>query len=162
VISAAASREEAISAAENAVRSILIRLSAPDPQTEQFLARIHEAFPPDAFPVTEKIRKALEALPESAGEEEWIIAFPALSDSGITDYVGRSVGESLDAVRALTGYALPVQSTGKYGRGFWSAFIRGGYQGAAYFIDRVNKSPIFWNIPRDQQRYSHLQKKIVL
>ncbi|GHU22511.1 hypothetical protein FACS1894164_05010 [Spirochaetia bacterium] len=138
VISAAASREEAISAAENAVRSILIRLNAPDPHTEQFLARIHEAFPPDAFPVTEKIRKALEALPESVGEEESIVAFPALSDSGITDYVGRSVGESLDAVRSLTGYALPVQSTGKYSRGFWSAFIRGGYQGAAYFIDRIN------------------------
>ncbi|MCL1837061.1 MAG: ATP-grasp domain-containing protein [Treponema sp.] len=72
--------------------------------------------------------------------------FPAFIKSGLKDYVGRSVQESLEAVRSLTGLSLPeftVENTessdnkGRYlGKGFWAALARGGYQGAVYYIDR--------------------------
>jgi hypothetical protein len=55
--------------------------------------------------------------------------------------MGRTVAESLAAVRELTG--LPLSETGKstdnkgtLGRSFWAALVRGGYQGAVYYIDR--------------------------
>jgi hypothetical protein len=64
--------------------------------------------------------------------------------------MGRTVAESLQAVRELTGLALPEipqknsPKTGDpsdnnstvLGRSFWAAFVRGGYQGAVYYIDR--------------------------
>jgi hypothetical protein len=58
--------------------------------------------------------------------------------------MGRSVEESLNAVRDLTGLELAFftgePASGKVpflGRSFWQAFIRGGYQGAAYFVDSL-------------------------
>jgi hypothetical protein len=70
-----------------------------------------------------------------------LVPFPAFTESGLKDSVGRSVEESLDAVRALTGFSLPVKASPdgaadmRLGRRFWAALIRGGYQGAAYIVD---------------------------
>ncbi|MCL2602131.1 MAG: ATP-grasp domain-containing protein [Treponema sp.] len=141
VIAAAASRDDAVSAAENAARRILIRLKAPDAVTDAFLAVGCGAvlgqvkFPPDAFDVDSRLLSLLEALPERDGSGG-LVPFPAFSEGGFRDYMGRSVPESLDAVRVLTGAELPAA-----GRSFWRAFIRGGYQGAAYFVDcmRLNQ-----------------------
>jgi biotin carboxylase len=78
-----------------------------------------------------------------------LLPFPAFTNSGLRDYVGRTVAESLQAVRELSGLSLPeiseesVKSSdnkGSYlGRSFWAAFVRGGYQGAVYYIDRLTK-----------------------
>ena len=58
--------------------------------------------------------------------------------------MGRSVKESLQAVRVLTGMDLPVlpdnqaaKSVCCLGRQFWQALVRGGYQGAAYYLDSL-------------------------
>jgi biotin carboxylase len=145
VISAAPDRVTAVTAAENAARSILIRLDPADPETAVFLSAAGTAFPPGAFQLSPRIRAVLAAFPETrrGGRKLLLIPFPEFSSSGITDYVGRSVEETLQAVRTLTGFSLP--ETGKLtdnsntllGRSFWAALIRGGYQGAAYYLDQL-------------------------
>jgi len=157
VISAAESRLQAVAAAETAARSVLIRLKAPDEATESFLFRLGEPFPPDAFALDSRLLQLLYALPEGAegsgvgsGESLAIMPFPEFAASGITDYVGRGVNSSLDAVRLLTDMELPYSSAAAagpknagelvLGRSFWKAFVRGGYQGAAYFIDKLRET----------------------
>ena len=66
--------------------------------------------------------------------------------------MGRSVAESLRAVRELTGLLLPeignsapdfTDNIGSFlesrflGRSFWAALARGGYQGAVYYINQL-------------------------
>ena len=187
IISAAENREEAINAAENAARSILIRLEVNNKKTDSFLAVPpgKTLFPPDAFSLDARLLSALEALPEqltsnsshgghgdasnlrfaaqrmqacscasplaplrlgemnSSANALRLFSFPEFSESGLKDYTGRSIEESLEAVRSLTGLELPLM-TGKseenttfLGRSFWQALIRGGYQGAVYYIDSL-------------------------
>ncbi|GHU06819.1 hypothetical protein FACS1894151_00250 [Spirochaetia bacterium] len=155
VISAAADRESAVGAAENAVRAVLIELEAPNSETEAFLADT-SSFPPSAFVLDQALSDQLSAFPEPdpsvytespAALPLAIFDFPALTSSALTDYVGRSVSESLDALRKLSGLPLPLVNgtgeTGKkhriLGKKFWQAFVRGGYQGAAYIINCFNR-----------------------
>ena len=71
IIASAEDRQTAIDAAENAARSVLIRLDPSDEDTEKFLhteARRHggterEDFPPDAFQLTDELITALFRLP---------------------------------------------------------------------------------------------------
>jgi len=155
IISVAPDRETAVKAAENAARSVLIRLQAPNEETAAFLAvppSEKQAFPPDAFAAGKELLSLLAALPETAGfpaeKEPALFHFPEFTESGLLDYMGRTVKESLDAVRLLTGLSLPLASKGVLsgggatpilGRSFWQALIRGGYQGAAYYIDSITK-----------------------
>ena len=81
-----------------------------------------------------------------------IVPFPAFEASGLKDYAGRGVAESLEAVRELSGLPLPEfhaentvpppESSDNnrnhfLGRPFWSALARGGYQGAVYYIEQL-------------------------
>ena len=73
--------------------------------------------------------------------------FPAFTGSNLTDYMGRTVADSLRAVRGLTGLLLPEIGESTYnttdnkgsflGRSFWAALARGGYQGAVYYINNL-------------------------
>ena len=158
VISAAPDRGAAVEAAENAIRSILIRLDPHDEETADFLfpppETIPPAFPPDAFQLDPALKAALFQLPETVinhaapeGESLFIVSFPEFAVSGMVDYVGRTVAESLAAARELTGLSLPEISQENtefsdnqcnlLGKSFWAAFVRGGYQGAVYYIDRL-------------------------
>lgn len=172
VISAAPERLAAVESAEKAARSILIRLDPSGPETAAFLSAFETGpnaagpvFPPDAFQLDTELRAAFSRLPEfppSGGHNPstYLIPFPEFTASKLTDYAGRTVNESLAAVRNLTGLSLPeiLPKTGKVsdnertnlktrtafldapgtllGRSFWAALIRGGYQGAVYYIDR--------------------------
>jgi biotin carboxylase len=155
IITAATGRDSAVNAAESAVRAVRIRLEAPDAETDAFLGldfptlspgvpRAGGRFPPDAFSLTPVLAALLADLPEPALSPvpvvPALIPFPALTESGLRDYQGRTVQESLAAVRELTGFPLipyvnPPSSF--LGRSFWAAFIRGGYQGAVYYVDRL-------------------------
>jgi biotin carboxylase len=141
VISAAPERLLAVNAAEEAARGILIRLAPHDAKTDAFLSVpvTESKFPPDAFTVPQEARSALAAMPLGKRRRDGatILPFPALLDSGIRDYAGRSVHESLDAVRSITGLPLRFDGAGTLGREFWSALIRGSYQGAAYMVDSL-------------------------
>jgi len=132
IIAAAPDRDSAILAGETAARSILIRLDPTDPQTANFLFLHHTetqkdkenkvVFPPDAFQLTDDLKEALNKIPENmmlvrtAGTSSWselkenlaVIPFPGLTSSNLTDYMGRTVQESLETVRLLTGFPLPV------------------------------------------------------
>jgi hypothetical protein len=153
IISAAADRESAVAAAEDAARSILIRLEAPNRETASFLAG-SGPFPPDAFTLSAGLRSLLAQVPDPepvsaapmprSSLEAWILPFPEFADSRRRDYAGRSVAESLEAVQDLTGCSLkfaPPEEIpeGKIflGRRFWAALVRGGYQGAAYLVDTI-------------------------
>jgi biotin carboxylase len=166
VISAAPERAAAVHAAESAARSILIRLDSADSETAAFLA-VHAAFPPDAFQLTAELRAALEKLPEGLipqspvhehaetlpphADIPALVPFPEFAASGLTDYMGRTVEETLQAVRKLSGFLLPETAptadnrNSFLGRSFWAALVRGAYQGALYYIDRLG---IQWQKPR--------------
>jgi biotin carboxylase len=158
IISAAPDRASAVEAAESAARSILIRLDPSDPKTGEFLSSGGTFFPPDAFQLGPELKEALEALPDTKifMNQNWeslqIIPFPAFMASGIKDYAGRSAAESLEAVRELSKlplFEISAEFTVKkgessdnnrnnlLGRPFWSALVRGGYQGALYYIDKL-------------------------
>jgi hypothetical protein len=155
VISAAPDRLTAVQAAEKAARAIRIRLTVPDTETETFLAGPMEPtagktvlFPPPAYMLDMTMLEQLSAMvsgtpAETTNKDEGdslsLIPFPAFTGSNLRDYVGRTPRQSLDAVRKLTGFALPeaVGRTWNLGREFWTALIRGGYQGAVYYIDRL-------------------------
>jgi hypothetical protein len=154
IISAAPDRETAIRAAEEAARSILIPLALPGPgqprETEDFLSST-EAFPPPAFRVNGEIQAALEALPPTKcgfrPQNLRVLPFSVFMKAPLADYMGRSPGESLEAVKKLIGLRrtglilLPdPPRTGEqafFGREFWAALIRGGYQGGAYYIEKI-------------------------
>lgn len=154
VIAALPDRKEAVAAAALAARSVLIRLEAPNDATDAFLAALGSPFPPDAYVLAPELRAALEKLDEGVpgpivtGAGPALLPFPEFLTSSCTDYVGRSVGEGLEAVRVLTGLDLPIldgeaaRVEGRWllGRNFWRAFVRGGYQGAAYFVDLRRRS----------------------
>jgi biotin carboxylase len=152
IIAAAPGRAEAAVAAESAARSILIRLESPNAETAAFLAE-SGPFPPNAFTLNSELRVALAQLPgpEPAADEAKrsggaqfiaILPFSAFIASGLRDYTGRTIEESLDAVRLITGLPLPIKEAGEgtlfLGRRFWAAMVRGGYQGAAYVVDEIN------------------------
>jgi biotin carboxylase len=164
IIAAFSERAAAIEAAENAARSILIRLDPANPQTGEFLSST-AAFPPSAFQLTNEIKEALLHIPDDmvisnnksepyrypdsknlnmvlhgGGESLFLYPFPSFTTSNLKDYMGRTVEEALDAVRKLTGFLLPIdqknaENKNILGRSFWSAFIRGSYQGAVYYIN---------------------------
>ena len=123
------------------------------------------SFPPNAFELSPELKAALNSLPDTSispcppclrasvrdsspknppnMNNLKIIPFPAFTESSLKDYTGRSIAESLQAVRELTGLLLPEspESTDNsytlLGRSFWAALIRGGYQGAVYYIDQL-------------------------
>jgi len=146
IIAAAQDRVTAADAAETAARSILIRLDPADSKTGEFLSST-TAFPPDAFQLTDEIKTFLSQIPDfltlpSPFSNPYIYPFPAFTSSGLKDYMGRSVEECFEAIRKLTGFSLPIcvknaENEIILGRSFWTAFIRGSYQGAVYHIDNL-------------------------
>jgi hypothetical protein len=84
---------------------------------------------------------ALSPDPRSAA----IHPFPEFVESGLLDYAGRSPRESLEAIRIITALPLPILDMGAQtapvvlGRSFWRSLIRGGYQGAVYYLDTLLK-----------------------
>jgi len=142
VISAAPDRHTAIQAAENAAKTVLIRLATPDEATEAFLTANGE-FPPSAYTMDSVQAEQLNQMAPSninLRRNLRIIPFPAFTESDLVDYMGRSPEETLKAVQKLTGITLTEAKTDSQGpvlgREFWVALVRGGYQGAVYYIDK--------------------------
>ena len=164
VISAAPDRQTAVQAAEDAVKTILIRLTAPDEATDAFLAANVE-FPPSAYKLDSAQLEQLARMVSGTGFDSTkvqpfhqnsdssfvppclsemnikIFPFPAFTESALTDYVGRTPRETLEAIKTLTGLELietEKDTRGSVlGREFWASLVRGGYQGAVYYIDKL-------------------------
>ena len=117
VLALAPDRAAACAAAEKAARSVRIRLEAPNGETEVFLSGMGDGgadegtdekrgFPPGAFKPDARLRGLLREIPEgnpAPVKDIALIGFPELAASGVKDYMGRSIEESLEAVRAVTG-----------------------------------------------------------
>ena len=152
-----------LEAPNDATSAFLSRFCEVMPNSDEKLEKT--AFPPDAFTIDSRLFKLLAALPETSSgaienitrhhskgnlQPEYfrIIPFPEFSESSLKDYAGRSAHESLDAVRALTALELPLGNLGEksseydlfLGQSFWKALIRGGYQGAVYYIDSLGNN----------------------
>lgn len=156
VISQAPDRDAAVKAAEDACRSILIRLKPRDAATDAFLAgedRISNpdgtSWPPDAFAVEDSLADAAASLPDRAdirerqGEPARVAyaPLPGIHDCLVRDWQGRTLRESLSIVEKLTGVG-PDDGRADIvlGKRFWKALFRGGYQGAVYAVDTARAS----------------------
>lgn len=153
VIASASDRAVAVRSAEDAARSVLIRLVLRDPDTESFLSAAPGigSFPPSCFGLTAELAGALSLLPDpepaaAGGQLPAVVPFPAFTASGLTDYVGRGVGETIQAAEALLGrrivFADDASADGRpvIGARFWRALVRGGYQGAVYVLESLAAS----------------------
>jgi biotin carboxylase len=159
IISAAENREDAIHSAELAAQSILIRLEFPNAETEQFL-NSWTGFPPNAFSLDENLLKRLGNLPSTNISQEkklFVYPFPEFTSQNPLDYMGRNISQTFAAISRLTGYTLEIakkiptefpknadlqdesfsHQNSFLGREFWQNLIRGGYQGAVYYLDAL-------------------------
>ncbi len=156
LISQAPERDSAVFAAEEALRSILIRLEAPNEATAAFLRGLavvpgfnEASWPPRAFAVDAKFDAAIEALPEGerslpdAAARIAVAALPLAETLELCDWSGRSLAESARlALERGGGYFLPAESvptSPHIGRAFWKALIVGGAQGGLYVLDCLRK-----------------------
>ncbi|HEC61004.1 MAG TPA: ATP-grasp domain-containing protein [bacterium] len=147
VISKAFSRSEAVSAAEEAVRKITIRLEADRKETELFLfGDGHSpafAAGPDTWKAVREMppfRGSLEALRRGG---EGLAVLPADIPGGLSpDWHGLDLGQALSRLSAVTGLELFQPGPAKIilGRAFWIALLRGSVQGALYFFDTLLKN----------------------
>jgi biotin carboxylase len=140
VISQAPTRDEAVSAAESAARSLRVRLVPDDPDTEAFLCgkwSQEKDWPPVAFKVEGEVERVLSALPEYVeGSGELVAPFALASEVKGCDWAGRLFSESADLAIAMErerGIRVGQQRT-LCGR-FWRALASGGLQAALYVLD---------------------------
>ncbi|MDR0910915.1 MAG: ATP-grasp domain-containing protein [Spirochaetaceae bacterium] len=134
VITAAPTREEAVKAAEDACRTILIRLECPNAATEEFLS-LPPLPPPQAGGDVDSL--TLPLSPPLAGGAGGGV-FPPDAFSTTVDYQGRTWDESLDIVNRISGIPSdnPVYQTEE----FIQAHKRGGYQGALYYLEKNGRA----------------------
>ncbi len=135
-------RNVAVSLAEDACRRVIIRLKPGIKATLSFLKKKSFDWVPDAFIFSEAENiQWISDLPElpDFGKTDTDISIgtpPRLAMEKYTDWMGRSVKDSLDVVLRETGSTL-VSGDGTAGALFWKAFLRGGIQGGIWYIDTL-------------------------
>ncbi len=156
LISQADSVEEAKASAEAVIRGIVVRLEAPNPATDAFLAGSLPtgAWPPPAFELPPDLASLIENLPDylpaslHPGMESQILAVASLSQAASfhgRDWAGRSLAESAELACSLAGATLVIaahakglapSATGRALAGpFWKALVRGGASAGLYVLD---------------------------
>lgn len=148
VIAAGADRREVEAAANAAARSVLIRLAPGEASTAVFLdmnsslnGGSEGTWPPPAYTgLSAMVLAGIESLPDVLRIVNPIQTISVAPVQGLDaetalDWQGRSLAEGLEAVRMLTGAGLGLDADLVLGRRFWHAFLRGGYQAAAWLID---------------------------
>jgi len=148
IIATSEEREVAIEAAEKACRQVVIRLEPVVEATQKFLTGETHTWVPDAFSIDVKLRAALAQMPdEFPGESDSdtdlsIHPFEAIAGGSGTDWLGRSIADSMTIVQELTGVKTGLSGRKILGSLFWRAMIRGGVQGAIWLIDTVQQFQI--------------------
>ena len=165
VISKYASREEAVTSAEEAVKTIFVRLIPNDERTTEFLlggngagspaagSALHgrsgtsASMPPAAFNPSRP--ELIQKMPSYIGDvknlgrgEEGIsiLAIPNLREERSKDWHGLSMQEALNKVREHIRADLlekPSPAHFNLGKLFWKAFLKGSLQGGVYVIDTL-------------------------
>jgi biotin carboxylase len=139
-ISRAPSREAAVSAAEAAVRRVLVRLQPRHPLTEAFLS---EPPGPAAFVLERPAdREAFDRMPEQVGGsgEIGVLPLPEIDLERGRDWHGEGLASALRRVLALSAVTLRSSGGPLLGRRFWSAFLKGGVQGGVYAVESFREA----------------------
>lgn len=148
VIATGPDRREVEASAAAAARSVLISLAPEDPTTAAFLDGNgssygdHEGnWPPHAYSgLSAMVLACIDSMPDILTincpiQTICIAPVPGLETETALDWQGRTLAESLEAVRVLTGATIGLEADLVLGRKFWQAFLRGGYQAAAWVIE---------------------------
>lgn len=139
VISVAATREEAVKAAEEAVKCVTIVLEKGNPETDDFLrmkrAKEDGMFPPEAFQLPKEVDRAFYFELDCESERK-IGEFDLISNNipsslqncmDIRDWNNLSLFETIEKFDKMN------LNHGELNyKKFWLALIRGGIQGALY------------------------------
>ncbi len=149
IIAVDTERENAVRAAEQGCRDIIIRLESCDSETEKFLLFDKEAWIPDAFILENSYnissyRNMAEIIinKESKNRKTAVMGLPFPEMEKSLDWMGRGFRDSLERVFDITGAEIAGEET-EYsiviGRKFWDAFLSGGVQGGIWIIDTLEK-----------------------
>lgn len=145
VIAVAESRRDAISAAENAVAGMVVRLSPNTARTHKFLFGDPPEYP--CYPgLEERVRGAFElvvtehgARAESPADGFHSVALATLPSALGKDWNYRTVEESITCLMNL-GVVVEGERRSPLDGWYWIAFARAGVQGALYVRDSVAAS----------------------
>lgn len=148
ILAVAPTSFEADAAAENAARSILLRLEPDDSETAAFLrgdgsitGPDGSLWPPLAYEgISAMTCSSLDKMPDmmrfSPSASTYSIApLHGTERESAVDWQGRTLVESLKAVASITGVTVGLHGDIVFGSSFWRALFKGGYQGGAWVID---------------------------
>ncbi len=148
ILAVAPSSIQAGAAAENAARTVLLRLEPDNPETAAFLrgdGRMAgpdgSTWPPEAYDgISAMTRSSLDKMPDmvrlsSEASTCSIAPLHGAEMESAVDWQGRSLAESLEAVASMTGVTVGMHGDLVFGAAFWRALFRGGYQAGAWLID---------------------------
>jgi biotin carboxylase len=161
IISQAPSHELAERYAEEAARTVLLRLKPGDAETRAFLgldgaaaaeateateATEHESgrydWAPAAFKPSAMTLGYVASLPDflkltKPARSIGFASLPGMGGDFGRDWLGRSLQDSLALVERLCGTLPADQADIVLGRSFWNALFKGGYQAAVWLVDTV-------------------------
>ena len=141
IIAVSQKHELAVAAAENGVAGMILRLKRNNADTDNFLAgktlASEKGFPPDAYQLTDKQRKAFESFANNApcieADRPALPKLPKcleeIADT-LTDWNHRTMRTSLIQYDRMCASHERID-----GSKFWKALIRGGVQGIMYVSD---------------------------
>ncbi len=138
VISAAPVRDEAIGAAEEAVSRMVFRLVADEKTTHAFLS---DPEMPEGFKLDVSAnRAALDAMPDSMPGHGCTAyhPLPEIAAERGRDWNYRTIAQSLSMLEELSGARPARGGEPAHGRRFWHALLKGGLQGALFYLDTIN------------------------
>jgi hypothetical protein len=153
-ISAAPERKTASAAAETACRTVFVRLQPNETRTQQFLFQEKEEWIPDAFQLHfDKNRDAYEKMNAIVYQREnykqesnnvtpkiAIEPLPFIPEEKSIDWHGTPFTEAWKKTLELSGATIAEETKSAdivIGAVFWTAFLRGGIQGAVWLVDSV-------------------------
>lgn len=145
-ISQADTHTEAVWAAEEASRRVVILLEPGNLETEAFLFGCKDEWAPSAFRIDEpELRDRLARLPllidesNGAGGKLSIMPLPGIDGVQNLDWHGRSLSRALEIVQQETSTSINADGDIILGRVFWQALVRGGVQGGIWVVETVRR-----------------------
>lgn len=145
-ISQADTHTEAIWAAEEACRKVVILLDPGNPETEAFLFGRKDEWAPSAYRIDDPaLRDRLGRLPllidesNGGGGRLSIMPLPGIEEVQTLDWHGRSMSRTLEIVQQESAISINAEGDIILGRVFWQALIRGGVQGGIWVVETVRR-----------------------
>ncbi|PIE98923.1 MAG: hypothetical protein CR988_01060 [Treponema sp.] len=149
VLSVGKTYNDAVMSAEKACKKIVLRLMPANNATDDFLKQTNNSFPPDFINLALSEKKSiLDSVKDCRHIKKEKIVFPCVFEKYLNsakDIQGRTLTEVFELLYtiepALLQWVLNLpdlhdnRNSKNMQRDFWSAFIRGGIQGALYFYD---------------------------